>query len=116
VKNSTSYIYPSGSAQGAPAYAAISASSNGANTIVAAKTGYIIQVLQYVLAAAGTVTGTWESSGGALLSGAMPFVANGSLAPPFNPVGHFQTVKGEGLVLFLSSGVLVTGHLIYILI
>src|SRR5690349_23169495 len=63
----TTLFRSSGKGKGIPAYAAISASSNGANTIVAASTGHKIQVLSYVLDSAGTVTATWESSGGTVL-------------------------------------------------
>lgn len=99
-----------------PSYAAINASSSGANTIVSAVAGKQILVLQYVVVVDGAVTITWESSGGTVHGGPMSFAANGGAAPPFNPVGHFQTIAGEGLVLFLSGAVQVGGHVQYVLV
>jgi hypothetical protein len=100
--------------------ATINASSAGANTIVAgvaAANGApakLIRVLSYVLVAAGAVTTTWESSGGTVIGGPMAFPANGGVATPFNPLGHFDSIAGEGLVLFLGGAVQVGGHVTYI--
>jgi hypothetical protein len=92
----------------------INASSNGANTIVAASAGMIVIALQPVIVCSGAVTVTWESSGGTIIGGPMSYAANGGYAPPLNPHGHFQTLVNEGLVLFLSAGTQVGGHLDYI--
>ena len=97
-----------------PQLAAINASAPGANTIVAAASNMIIRVLQYIIVCSGAVAVTWESSSGIVIGGPMSFAANGGCAPPFNPTGHFATVKGEGLVLFLGGGIQVGGHLTYI--
>ena len=113
---STTYEVPSGQGKGKPQFKPINCSSNGANTIVAAVTGYKIHVLAYFFVVTSAVTCLWESSGGTTVSGAMPLAANGVAPCPFSPVGHFETLKGEGLVLFLGSGVQVSGHLVYILI
>lgn len=100
---------------------AVNASSNGGNTIVSgvpAANGVpakIIRVLSYLLVCAGAVSVTWESQNGTVLAGPMSFSANGGAAPPYNPLGHFDTVAGEGLVLFLSSGVQVGGHVTYVI-
>lgn len=94
--------------------ATVNASSNGANTIVAAVPGKVIRVLNYVLVCAGAVSVTWESELGTILGGPMPFAANGGAAPPRDDDGHFDTVAGEGLVLFLSGGVQVGGHVKYV--
>jgi hypothetical protein len=95
--------------------ATVNASSNGANTVIAAAPGKVIRVLSYVLVCAGAVSCTWESDGGTILAGPMPFAANGGAAPPKDQDGHFDTLSGEGLVLFLSSGVQVGGHVKYLI-
>lgn len=92
----------------------INAALNGVNTVVPAVVGSKIRVLQYVLLAASAVTATWESSGGTVL-GLLPITGNG-LAPPFNPVGHFETLVGEGLVLYLSGAIQCGGHVQYVLV
>lgn len=92
----------------------INASSSGNNTVVSAVANKKIRVLQFLMVCAGSVNCTWESSGGSTLSGPLPFAANGGTAPPYCPVGHFETVTGEGLVLNLGSAVQVGGHLVYV--
>lgn len=100
-------------------YAAISASSSGSNTVVAAVTGKRIRVLSYVMVAAGDVTATWQSAS-TNLSGGMALAANGGAAPsagqatPGGLIGQFETNQGEALNLNLSAAVSVAGHLTYI--
>lgn len=97
--------------------AAISCSSSGNNTIIAAVTGYKIIVHAYTLVVTTAVTCRWyDGAGGTALSGAMPFGANGGVSTPFNTVGHFTTTAGTALVLSLGSGVQVSGHITYSLI
>lgn len=96
--------------------AAISATSDGDNTVIAAVTGKRIRVLGYVLNvnAAGTVQ--WKSGASTALSGAMEFVDGGGVASaPVSPFGRFwfQTAAGEALVLATATGVDGLGHLIY---
>ena len=99
-------------------YAAISAASSGDNEIVAAVTGRKIRVQNYTIVSAGTVNVTWKS-GSTAISGAMPFVANGSLSPAAggpnaNGIdGVLETAGGEALVLNLSGAVGIRGHLRY---
>jgi len=82
-------------------YAAISASSSGSNTVVAAVTGKRIRVLSYVMVAAGDVTATWQSASNNL-SGGMALAANGGAAPsagqatPGGLIGQFETKPGRG--------------------
>ncbi len=101
--------------------AVISAASSGTNTVVsgvAASAGApakIIRVLSYVIVCLTAVTVTWKTSGGASISGAMSFAATGGVAVPFNPLGHFDTVAGDDLVLNLGSAVQCSGHLTYVL-
>jgi hypothetical protein len=100
-------------------YAAISASSSGSNTVVAAVTGKRIRVLSYVMVAAGDVTATWKSASNNI-SGGMALAANGGAAPsagqatPGGLIGQFETNQGEALNLNLSAAVSVAGHLTYI--
>ncbi len=101
---------------------AVNASSNGLNAIVSgvpAANGVppkIVRVLSYVLVCKTAVDVSWESELGTVLAGPMPFGANGGAAPPYNPLGHFDTLPGEGLSLFLSSGVQVGGHVTYLIV
>jgi hypothetical protein len=100
-------------------YAAISASSSGDNTIVAALDGQKIVLLNYTLIAAGNVGVTWKSGASTSLSGAMAMAANGGAAPSAGPltpagvVGLLETAPGEALVLGLSAAVAVGGHITY---
>jgi hypothetical protein len=107
-------VTENGSSQ--PKDSVISVSTNGANQVLAATSGKTVRVLSYVIVATTAVAVTWESSGGTVKSGAMPLGANGIISADFTPVGHFDTVQGEGLTLFLSSGVQVSGHLKYVLV
>ena len=99
-----------------PQRAQINASASGNNTVVSAVGGKKIRVLQFMVVCAGAVTTTWESSGGSVISGPSAFSQNGGAAPPYCPIGHFETLVGEGLVLNLGSAVQVGGHLIYVLV
>lgn len=83
------------------------------NTVVAAVTGKRIRVLCFALICASTVNVKFQSATSTDLTGAMPFGANGGIAPPFNPCGHFETNVGELLNLNLSSGVQVSGWIDY---
>jgi hypothetical protein len=94
--------------------AIIAAASSGNNEIVAAVTGKIIRVYQLVVVSAGTVTTRWESAAdGTALTGQIPLVANSGYAPPWNPMGHFETAAGQALNLELSGAIAVAGWLSY---
>lgn len=99
-------------------YAAISASSSGDNTLVAADPAKKIKVQSYVLVAGGTVNVTFKS-GSTAISGAIPLVANsGAVCPPVKPShgSYFQNINvNENLILNLSGSVQVSGHLSYYL-
>lgn len=98
-----------------PQYAVINSSSSGDTSIVAAVTSKVIRVLSYVLVADGAVAAKFTSgAAGTALTGAMSLAANGGVAAPFNPVGHFQTASNTALVLNLSAAVGVRGHLTYV--
>ena len=99
--------------------AAISASSNGNNTIIAAVPGRRIVVLQAWLVSAGTVTTTWQDGAtgtGPLgsLTGAAALVANTGYVLGFTPLGWFETSPSTLLNLSLSAGVGVAGNIVYI--
>lgn len=96
-------------------FAAISASSSGANTLVAAVTGQIIKVISVTAVAAGAVTITFKSGSSPSLSGAIPLAENGG----FSVTGGtdcvlFETASGAALTATLSDAVAVTGFLTYL--
>jgi hypothetical protein len=98
-----------------PQYAVINTSSIGDSTIVALVSGKVIRVLTYVLVADAAVAAKFTSgTAGTALTGAMSLSANGGVAAPFCPVGHFQTASGVALVLNLGAAVGVRGHLTFI--
>ncbi len=110
----TSSIY-NGATALTPKFAAISASSSGNNTAVAAVDGKKIRVLALQLTANGSVNAKWQSgAGGTDLTGLAYLVANGGLVLPFNPVGWFETASGALLNLNLSGAVAVGGSLVYV--
>jgi hypothetical protein len=98
-----------------PQYAVINTSSTGDTTIVAAVASKVIRVLSYVIVADAAVAAKFTSgAGGTALTGAMSLSANGGVAAPFNPVGHFQTGSNTALVLNLAATVGARGHLTYV--
>lgn len=98
-----------------PQYAVINTSATGDTSIVAAVTGKVIRVLSYVIVADSAVAAKFTSgAAGTALTGAMSLSANGGVAAPFNPVGHFQTASNTALVLNLSAAVGARGHLTYV--
>jgi len=98
----------------APIRADINANLAGNNVLVAGVALTQILVLQYVEVCNGAVVVTWLSSGGTVLDGPTSFIANGGAAPPFNYLGHFQTLVGEDLIMNLVGAGRVGGHLVYI--
>lgn len=96
-------------------FAAIDAATSGDNTIVAAVTGKKIRVLAGSLTMSGTaVTARFESAaGGTALTGQMTPAQGQTIAIPFSPVGHFETVAGELLNLELGGAQSVDGWIVY---
>lgn len=90
-------------------YVPITASSNGDNTIIAAVSHIKLRVLSYLIVSNGTVDVKWKSDS-TDISGALPLIANTGAASGYNPNGHFQTAKGEALILNLSANISVQGH------
>lgn len=97
-----------------PKFAAISASTSGDNTVVAAVTSKKIRVLNYTLMANGTVNAKWKTGTLTDLTGLLYLVANTGATPAFSPVGQFETAAGEALTLNLSAAIAVGGHLAYV--
>lgn len=90
---------------------AVSASSSGDNTILAAVTAKRIRVIGGVLMAAGAVNAKWKSGSGTDVTGLYRFAAAGDgVAIPEMLAGHAETAAGEALVLNLSAATAVSGH------
>lgn len=96
-----------------PKFAAIAASSSGANAIVAAVTGKKIRVLAYTLLANADVNAKWQSAS-TDKSGLLYLAAKGGASPAYCPTGLFETAAAEALNLNLSGAVAVGGHVTYI--
>ena len=109
----TGVLY-SGTSALTPKFASISASTTGDNLLVAVVTGRKIRVLKYTIVASASTAAKFRSSLGTDLTGAMPLGANSGIGGAFCPVGLFESVAGEGLVLNLSAAVSVSGHLTYV--
>ena len=96
-------------------FAKVSVSSSGDNTIVSAVTGAKIKVLSVLLVSSGTVSVKWISNA-IDLTGAMPLVANSGFVLPASSPGqghYFESATSQSLILNLSSGVAVNGHISY---
>lgn len=98
-----------------PKFAAINATTNGDNTIVAAVVGKKVRVLSYSIVADAAVGIAFEDgAGGTELSGQMAFAANGGITVPFSPVGHFETTANTLLNLETDAVANVRGHVCYV--
>jgi hypothetical protein len=109
----TGVLY-NGTAALTPKFASISSSATGDNTIVAAVSGKKLRVLKYTIVASGLIAAKFRSSSGTDLTGPMTLGANSGVGGAFCPVGHFETIAGDALVLNLSAAVSVAGHLTYV--
>lgn len=98
-----------------PKFASISTSSSGNTSLVTADATRKIRVLSYVLVAASANAVKFQSAT-TDLCGAMSLAANGGVAAPFNPAGHFETAANQALNINLGSALGVQGHLTYVLI
>lgn len=97
-----------------PKFAAISASSSGDNTIVAAVTSKKIRVLRWSLSANGAVNAKWKSATAGDITGLRYLQQYGGGGGTLCEIGHFETTAGEALVLNLSTAVAVGGDLTYV--
>ncbi len=94
--------------------AKISVATPGATTIVAAVPGKIIRIISAYLVVGAAVNINWQSTITTSDSdGVQDFATNGGIVLPFNPIGWFDTVVGEGLDIFTSNGSQVGGNLTY---
>jgi hypothetical protein len=84
---------------------------NGANTVVAAASGYRIVVHQLFIASAAAVTVTIKS-GATNLTGGLALGSPGGLVLPFSKTGWFKTALGEALV-FTTNAISGAGALTY---
>ena len=98
------------------AFAKIDTTASGDTTLVAADGTRKIKVVSYAFVAAAAVNVTLKSGAGTALSGAMALAANSgvSFAGCF-PAHCIETAVNQALVLNLSAGVQVSGHLCYFL-
>ncbi len=96
--------------------APVNVAGAGNNVGIAAVAGKRIVVLQGDLIAAGAVTVTLQSSGGAVLDGPFALAQNGGKIYPESTYGHFATGIGEGLTINLNGAVQPGGHLVYALV
>ena len=110
----TSSIY-SGTTALTPKFAAITASSSGATTIVAAVSSKKIRVISYVVVANAAVNIKFQSStGNTDKTGLLYLGTNGGVSGAYALTGHFETASGDALNINLSSAVAVGGHLTYV--
>ena len=93
---------------------AISAASNGANSIVAAVSGKKYRVVAWNFMSNGTVNAKWQD-GSTDKTGLYYLVANTGISVP-NPgtrIGWFETSDNTALNLNLSGAVAVGGAIVY---
>jgi hypothetical protein len=109
----TGTVY-SGTTALTPKFAAISASSSGDNTVVAAVTSKKIRVLRWDLTSNGAVNAKWKSATAGDKTGLYYLTQFAGVGGSFCPVGLFETASGEALVVNLSAAVAVGGVLTYV--
>lgn len=94
--------------------------------LVAAKTGFAIGVVGYVMMSGGTVNVTFQdtASSPVALTGPFPLTAQAGVSCPQAPVNEggggqqvwFQTTADKGLDIVTDSSAQLSGHLSYIFI
>ena len=78
--------------------------TSGDNTLVAGQAGLRIAVISFRVIASDSVSVYFKSStAGAISSTAT--IGPGGFGAALNPLGHFETVAGESLILNLSASV-----------
>jgi len=98
-------------------YAAVTAASAGANTLVDAVASQRIRVVALVLVASGGTNTVRLRSGasGPAITAQMDLANDGQLVLPYNPAGWCETVAGDLLNLELSDAGSVAGMLGYVM-
>ena len=94
---------------------ALSFSSSGNNTAIAAATGQVISVYKIWFTVAGAVNVTFQDGASTALSGAVVLTANGSsFFAYYDGSPHWTTSPGNAFVMNLSGAVAVTGQVYYL--
>jgi hypothetical protein len=98
--------------------AILSASLVGDNTVIAGQPGYAIRVIAFTLTYSGTVNVQWKDGPAAYLTGLLYALGTAPLPIRADPAagnarGHFQTSKGNALILNLSAAIPVGGWVVY---
>jgi hypothetical protein len=103
---------------GSPLYAPVVASA-GTTTVVTNPNADLrlkIRVMAANVIASNPVNVKWQTSTGPTdLTGFAYLAQNGGYILPYNPIGWFETLRGDNLLILLSAGVPVGGHITYIL-
>jgi len=90
--------------------AAINFAASGDNTVIAAGGAtQIIRVYRIFFVSAGTTNITFKSGASVLLSGAMPFAANGSLTFSMEGEPWFTCGAGQAFVINNSAAIQISG-------
>ena len=100
---------------GSPLFAPVSASGSGATTVVTGVPGKKLRVMAANVIASNTVNVKWQTQSGADLTGLAYVTQYSGYILGYCPIGWFETVAGDDLLINLSSGVPVGGHITYIL-
>ena len=100
---------------GSPLYAPVIASASGATTVVTNTSTQKIRVMAANVIASNAVNVKWQTSSGADITGLAYLAINGGYILPYNPIGWFETVATDNLVINLSGAIPVGGHITYIL-
>lgn len=108
-----------GTTMATPKFAFVNAAAATTDTsIVAAVTGKKIRVLAFRLNVAGTATNATFNSkpagAGVAKSETFQLDARGGFSGGFSPVGHFETVSGEGLTVTTGAGSQVGVGVVYV--
>lgn len=80
------------------------AASQTDSSLVAAVTGKRIRVLSFRVMTGATATNVTFNSASTAISETFACGANGGIASPWSPTGHFMTASGEALTVTTGSG------------
>ena len=100
---------------GSPLFSPVTASNTGATTIVTGVNGRKLRVMAANVIASNVVNVKWQTQSGADLTGLAYLTSNGGYILPYNPIGWFETVISDALIINLSGSIPVGGHITYIL-
>lgn len=87
------------------------------NAVVAAVSGKKIRPLLWAIGSGAGCTATFKSDtggGATVISETVILAANASIQSSYSPVGHFETVAGKALNLFLAVAVATTYRIVYV--